>query len=129
MRYKISQKLHKIFSFYLVKDAIDHISQTTCSTYKLVNGYSSIPQIIIVLEWNPSHDICVEIFFDKNGRHTAKWQLSCLNILPEWKVLLCFIQERERVLFHVYFSETNVPKKHGTKAVRPLHLFPLLIFH
>lgn len=52
-----------------------------------------------------------------------------MNILPEWKVLLCFIQER--VLFHVYFWETNgrnVPKKHGTKAVRPLNLFPSVIF-
>lgn len=43
--------------------------------------------------------------------------------------IMFYPRERERVLFHVYFSETNVPKKHGTKAVRPLHLFPLLIFH
>jgi len=45
---------------------------------------------------------------------------------------IMFYPREKRVLFHVYFWETNgrrnVPKKHGTKAVRPLHLLPLVIF-
>jgi len=74
----------------------------------------------------------VKIFFDEKARHTAKWQLS-LNILPEWKVMLCFYPCVKSFNISCMFlgnklNETSVPKKYRKKAVYSTAFIPFSDF-